>query len=50
VFVDEQLQPGRAPRFPNYPDTPIKAAPQPGEHTDEVLAEWLTALPTAIAE
>jgi hypothetical protein len=40
----------RAPRFPSYPDTPIKAAPQPGEHTDEVLSDWLTLLPTAIAE
>jgi alpha-methylacyl-CoA racemase len=50
VFVDEQLQPGRAPRFPSHADTPIKAAPQPGEHTDEVLGDWLKTLPTAISD
>lgn len=50
VFVDGQLQPGRAPRFPSYGDIPIKAAPQPGEHTDEVLADWLKAFPAAIAD
>jgi alpha-methylacyl-CoA racemase len=50
VFVDAQLQPGRAPRFPSHADTPIKAAPQPGEHTDEVLGDWLKTLPTAIAD
>ncbi|MBJ7336761.1 MAG: CoA transferase [Mycolicibacterium sp.] len=43
VFVAEQLQPGRAPRFPSYANTPIKAAPWPGANTDEVLAEWLTS-------
>lgn len=45
VIVDELLQSGRAPRFPSYGDTPMNAAPQPGEHTDEVLNDWLTVLP-----
>ena len=47
VFVDGQLQPGHAPRFPSHPDAPINRPPQPGEHTDEVLAEWLSAQPEA---
>lgn len=50
VFVDQQLQPGRAPRFPNHANIPITTPPQPGEHTDEVLADWLSEPTTAITE
>lgn len=42
VIVDGVLQPGHAPRFPQYPNRPLNRPPQPGEHTDEVLAQWLT--------
>ncbi len=33
-------QPGAAPRFQDVPNTPLRAAPTPGEHTEEVLREW----------
>ena len=34
------VQPAAAPRFKDAPHTPLRPAPTPGEHTDEVLAEW----------
>jgi alpha-methylacyl-CoA racemase len=36
----QMAQPAPAPRFSATPSAIQRAAPRPGEHTDEVLAEW----------
>ncbi len=40
VTFDGVRQPGAAPRFRDTPHTPVRSAPQPGAHTDEVLFDW----------
>ncbi|WDI30152.1 CaiB/BaiF CoA-transferase family protein [Hyphococcus flavus] len=42
TFIDFEgtIQPAAAPRFRGVPNTPERRAPEPGEHTEEVLAEW----------
>ncbi len=40
VEVDGQIQPGPAPRFSRTPGAVRRPPPEPGEHTDEVLADW----------
>ena len=32
--------PAAAPRFDGVPHTPLRPAPKPGEHTDEILSDW----------
>ena len=39
VTIDGVVQPAPAPRFSRSKTQPPRSAPQPGEHTDEVLAE-----------
>ena len=39
VNVDGVVQPAAAPRFGRTPAAPPRAAPQPGEHTAQVLEE-----------
>lgn len=38
--ADGVTQPGAAPRFQDVPHTPLRPAPTPGEHTDDVLRDW----------
>jgi alpha-methylacyl-CoA racemase len=40
VHHDGAAQPAPAPRFSATPSAIRRPAPRPGEHTDEVLAEW----------
>ncbi|MGK2317718.1 CaiB/BaiF CoA transferase family protein [Gordonia rhizosphera] len=40
VDVDGYLQPAPAPRFGRTPATVDRRPPLPGEHTDEILADW----------
>lgn len=40
VCFEGKDQPGAAPRFRGVSHHPTRRAPKPGEHTDEVLAEW----------
>ena len=40
VEIDGVMQPAPAPRFSRTPPTTPMPPPLPGEHTDEVLAEW----------
>lgn len=40
VTVDGARQPAAAPRFSGAPHTPQRSAPQPGEHTHDVLTDW----------
>ncbi|ONH60483.1 carnitine dehydratase [Frankia sp. CcI49] len=39
--VDGLIQPAPAPRFSRTPASVSRGAPRPGEHTEEVLQEWL---------
>ncbi|NRA31048.1 MAG: CoA transferase [Parvularculaceae bacterium] len=41
VTADGLLQPGAAPRFEGVDHQPERTAPTPGQHTEEVLQEWL---------
>lgn len=43
TFIDVagQLQPGAAPRFRDVSHRPSGPAPDPGQHTDEIISEWL---------
>lgn len=41
VDLDGVLQPAPAPRFSRTPGEIRRAPPAPGEHTDEVIDEWL---------
>jgi alpha-methylacyl-CoA racemase len=52
AFVTEAgvTQPAPAPRFSETPAAVQCAPPQPGEHSAEVLAEWLELAPDEIAE
>ncbi|HEY2303466.1 MAG TPA: CaiB/BaiF CoA-transferase family protein [Acidimicrobiales bacterium] len=34
------MQPAPAPRFSRSPPGPVAAAPHPGQHTDDILADW----------
>ena len=34
------MQPGPAPRFSRTAPTLQRGAPEPGQHTDEALADW----------
>ena len=40
IEVEGVTQPGPAPRFSRSAAAMPSAPPEPGEHTDEVLAEW----------
>lgn len=40
LTIDGQRQPGAAPRFSGTPHTPLRPAPTPGEHNEDVVAEW----------
>src|SRR5262249_17906884 len=40
VVDDGVVQPAPAPRFDRTPPSIRRPPPWPGEHTDEVLAEW----------
>ena len=42
VEFDGQLHPAPSPRFQNVPNRPDRPAPRPGEHTEEVLSEWIS--------
>jgi len=42
VEFDGVTQPAAAPRFEGVPHMPDRPAPTPGQHTEEVLAEWLS--------
>ncbi|MEM9838901.1 MAG: CaiB/BaiF CoA-transferase family protein [Pseudomonadota bacterium] len=44
TYIDAagKQQPAGAPRFDGASPTATAAAPMPGQHTDEVLAEWLS--------
>ena len=48
VEVDGVVQPAPAPRFARTPGEVRRPVALPGEHTDEVLAEWLDRGPDAI--
>ncbi|MER5205820.1 hypothetical protein [Streptomyces sp. NPDC002825] len=41
--VGDTVQPAPASRFDRTPADAPGRAPRPGEHTDEVLAEWARA-------
>ena len=43
VEFDGQLHPAPSPRFRNTQNRPERPAPKPGEHTDEVLGEWISS-------
>jgi alpha-methylacyl-CoA racemase len=45
ITVKGYQQPGHAPRFPSHPAVSDTPPPEPGEHTNEVLTEWLTMVP-----
>jgi alpha-methylacyl-CoA racemase len=40
VELDGVQQPAPAPRFSRTPGSIDRRAPQPGQHTDEALADW----------
>ncbi|MBO6776506.1 MAG: CoA transferase [Marinibacterium sp.] len=42
VEFDGHLHPAPAPRFRDVPNRPDRPAPKPGEHTEEVLGEWIS--------
>ena len=42
VELDGHLHPAPSPRFQNVPNRPDRPAPRPGEHTEEVLREWIS--------
>lgn len=41
VTRDGVVQPAPAPRFSHTPSTLDRRPPEPGEHTEEILADWL---------
>jgi alpha-methylacyl-CoA racemase len=49
VQVDGVWEPAPAPRFSRTPSMAGTSIPQPGAHTDEVLAEWLQKAPAPTA-
>jgi alpha-methylacyl-CoA racemase len=42
VEFDGRQHPAPAPRFRNVPNRPDRPAARPGEHTEEVLGEWIS--------
>ena len=42
IEFDGHLHPAPAPRFRDVPNRPDRPAPKPGEHTEEVLGEWIS--------
>jgi len=50
VEVDGVIQPAPAPRFSRTPGAIQRPPASPGEHTDEVLAEWLGASADEVLE
>ncbi len=49
VEVAGVVQPAPSPRFSRTPGAIQRPPAHPGQHTDEILAEWLTLDPAAIA-